>query len=32
VTGTLSPSAKQELQARGFTVVEQVGTRFDIID
>jgi hypothetical protein len=32
VTGTLSARAKQELQARGFTVVEQVGSRIDIVD
>jgi hypothetical protein len=32
VTGTLSPKGKQELQARGFTVVEQVGSRIDIVD
>jgi len=32
VTGTLSPTGKQELQARGFTAVEQAGSRFDIID
>jgi hypothetical protein len=32
VTGTLSARAKQELQARGFTVVEQVGGRIDIVD
>ena len=32
VTGTLSPRGKQELQARGFTVVEQVGSRIDIVD
>lgn len=32
VTGTLSPTARQELQARGFTVVEQVGGRIDIVD
>ena len=32
VTGTLSPYAKQQLQARGFTVVEQVGGRIDIVD
>jgi len=32
VTGALSPTAKQELQARGFTVVENAGTRFDIAD
>ena len=32
VTGTLSPTAKQELQARGFSVVENAGTRFDIVD
>jgi hypothetical protein len=32
VTGSLSPTAKQELQARGFTAVDQVGGRFDIID
>jgi hypothetical protein len=32
VTGAASPTAKQELQARGFTVVEQVGGRIDIVD
>ena len=32
VTGTLSPRGKQALQARGFTVVEQVGGRIDIVD
>src|SRR6266481_5860574 len=32
VTGFLSPTAKQELQARGFTAVDQVGGRFDIVD
>src|SRR6266481_2820557 len=32
VTGTLSAKGKQELQARGFTVVEQVGGRIDIVD
>lgn len=32
VTGTLSPTGKKELQARGFTVVEQVGGRVDIVD
>jgi hypothetical protein len=32
VTGTLSARGKQELQARGFTVVEQAGSRFDIVD
>jgi hypothetical protein len=32
VTGTVSPTAKQELQGRGFTVVENAGTRFDIVD
>jgi hypothetical protein len=32
VTGTLSARGKQELQARGFTVVEQVGSRIDIVD
>ena len=32
VTGTLSPAAKQALQARGFTTVDQVGSRFDIVD
>jgi hypothetical protein len=32
VTGTLSPAGKRELQARGFTVVEQVGSRIDIVD
>jgi hypothetical protein len=32
VTGSLSPTAKQKLQARGFKAVDQVGGRFDIID
>jgi hypothetical protein len=32
VTGTLSPTGKRELLARGFTVVEQVGSRIDIVD
>ena len=32
VTGTLSPTAKQELQGRGFTVVENAGGRFEIVD
>lgn len=32
VTGTLSARAKQELQARGFTVVEQAGSRIEVID
>jgi hypothetical protein len=32
VTGTLSPAGKRELEARGFTVVEQVGRRIDIVD
>ena len=32
VIGTLSARAKQELQARGFTIVEQVGSRIDIVD
>ena len=32
VTGTVSAKGKQELQARGFTVVEQVGGRIDILD
>jgi len=32
VSGTLSTKAKQELQGRGFSVVEQVGTRIDIVD
>jgi hypothetical protein len=32
VTGTLSPRAKQDLEGRGFTVVEQVGSRMEIID
>jgi hypothetical protein len=32
VTGSLSPTAKQELQVRGFTTVDQVGARFDILD
>jgi hypothetical protein len=32
LTGTLSARAKQELQARGFAVVERVGSRLDIVD
>jgi len=28
----LSPTGKQELEARGFKVVEQAGSRFDIVD
>lgn len=32
ITGTASATAKQEFQARGFKVVEQAGSRFDIID
>jgi hypothetical protein len=32
VTGSLSPKGKQELEARGFKVVEQVGSRIDIVD
>jgi len=32
VTGALSPTGKRELEARGFTVVEQVGKRIDITD
>ena len=32
ITGTASATARQEYQARGFTVVEQAGSRFEIID
>ncbi len=32
VTGTLSARGKQELQARGFTTVEQIGSRIEIVD
>jgi hypothetical protein len=32
VMGTLSPTAKQALSARGFTVVENAGSRVDIVD
>src|SRR5262245_48435512 len=32
VTGAMSPTARQELQARGITVLEQVGSRIDIVD
>jgi hypothetical protein len=32
ITGTGSPTAKQEYEARGFKVVEQAGSRFDIVD
>ena len=32
VAGNLSTRAKQELQARGFTVVEEAGKRVDIVD
>lgn len=31
VSGTVSPKAKQELEARGFAVKEQVGSLFDIV-
>jgi hypothetical protein len=31
VTGAVSSMAKQELQTRGFTVVEQAGRRFEIM-
>jgi hypothetical protein len=32
VTGTLSAKARQELERRGFTVVEQVSSRFEIVN
>jgi hypothetical protein len=32
VTGSLSPKAKREMEARGFAVTEQVSSRFEIID
>lgn len=32
VTGSISPTGRQELEARGFKVVEQAGSRIDIID
>ncbi len=32
VTGTLSARARQELETRGFTIVEQAASRIDIID
>ena len=32
VTGSLSATAKRELETRGFKVVEQAGSRFEIID
>jgi len=32
ITGTASAAARQEYQARGFKVVEQAGSRFEIID
>ena len=32
ITGTASATARQEYQARGFKVVEQAGSRFEIID
>jgi len=32
VTGSLSPKGKQELEGRGFRVVEQAGSRFEIVD
>lgn len=32
VTGSVSPRGKRELEARGYKVVEQVGSRFEIID
>ena len=31
VTGTVSPKAKQELEKRGFTVMERVGSLFDMV-
>ena len=31
VTGTVSPTAKQELEKRGFTVMERVGSLFDMV-
>ena len=32
VSGTVSAKAKRELQARGFTAVEQVGGRIEVVD
>ena len=32
VTGTVSPMARQQLAARGFGVVENAGSRFEIVD
>ena len=32
VSGTVSAKAKRELQARGFSVVEQVGGRIEVVD
>jgi len=32
VTGTLSPLARQQLEQRGFRVVERVNTRIEILD
>src|SRR5262247_2931934 len=31
VTGTVSPTAKQELEKRGFTVMDRVGSLFDMV-
>ena len=32
MTGALWPKARQELEARGFKVVEQANTRMEIVD
>jgi len=32
VTGTLSPTARQQLASRGFSIVENAGSRFEIVD
>jgi len=32
VTGTLSPRARQEIGERGYTILERVDTRVEILD
>ena len=32
LTGTLSPGARQGLEARGFTVTERVNARVEVLD
>jgi len=32
VTGTISPGARQELEQRGYRIVERIHTRVEILD